>query len=82
MTNGQDFESTEKFIKFCEAQGAEVTHESGNTWVVSTPKGNVRVKRSCQAVPKAQRGVLSYFAWGLGLLGVIGGVIVWLMGVA
>lgn len=61
----QDYESTEAFIRDCERRGATVIHERGNMWCVSTDKGDVHVKRSCNHIPREQRGILSFLAWGL-----------------
>lgn len=67
----KDFDSTESFIRYCEQHGAKVEHDFGNTWKVSTGRGTVHVNRSCKTLPIEKRGVLSYFAWGLGLLVVL-----------
>jgi hypothetical protein len=70
----KDFKSTEEFIRFCQKQGADVEHDYGDNWIVRTSRGTAHVKRSCKTLPIEKRGVLSYLAWGLGLLTVFGGV--------
>jgi|WetSurMetagenome_2_1015567.scaffolds.fasta_scaffold508767_3 hypothetical protein len=81
----RDFKSTEDFIQYCQDQGACIEHDYGDNWTITTSRGSAHIKRSCKTLPIEKRGVLSYLAWGLGLLTAIGGVafaIAWLMGVA
>lgn len=76
----KDFQSTDDFIRYCEQQGAKVEHDFGNTWKVTTKRGTVHVNRNCKTLPIEKRGVLSYFAWGLGLLtAAVVGVVAWLL---
>lgn len=63
-----DFRNTDEFIQACEQDtNLVVTHVAGNTWRVTGDRGSVTVKRCCNDLPREQRGVLSYLAWGLGL---------------
>ena len=58
-------------IAYARNKGAQVEHDSGKYYRISTEKGTVHICDNCRAEPKQGREWLRFLFWSLGLVSVL-----------